>query len=90
MTVEAQTIPEDILAAATAVEDEIMAADLHDIDTQIIIAKAIMAERERCARIAEGRSKSFDFQKALADHDDMAYGANTSRSEIALAIRGEA
>lgn len=53
MTSEAKTIPEDILAAATAVEDQILAADLHDIDTQMIIAKAILAERERCASFVE-------------------------------------
>jgi hypothetical protein len=41
------TIPDDVMKAATAVEDEILAADLHDLDTQIIIARAILAERER-------------------------------------------
>lgn len=52
MIAEGQTIPEDILAAATAVEDEIMSTPLDNVDTQIIIAKAILAERERCASIA--------------------------------------
>lgn len=50
MSADGQTIPEDILAAATAVEDEIMAASLNDLDTQMIIAKAILAERERNAQ----------------------------------------
>lgn len=68
MTAEAQTIPEDIMAAATAVEDEIMAADLRDVDTQLIIAKAILAERQRCAAIVEnfasGRGISTEAVKA--------------------------
>ncbi len=68
MTAEGKTIPEDILAAATAVEDEIMATDLRDLDTQLIIAKAIVAERERCASIVEnfasGRGISTEAVKA--------------------------
>lgn len=54
------------------------------------IIDAIMAERERCAKIAEGNSGSFDFQRALSNCDDMSYGANTARSEVALAIRSPA
>jgi hypothetical protein len=84
MTAEAQTIPENIMAAATAVEDEIMAADLRDLDTQLIIAKAILAERERCAAIADHFSQSSLF----SEWPDAARGAAYyACGDIAEAIR---
>lgn len=51
------------------------------------IAQAVAIERERCARIAEGSAQKFDFLKALAEHDDMEYGRNGARIDIARAIR---
>ncbi len=52
-TLDVPGFPQDILDAASAVEDEIMEADITDLDTQYIIAKAIMAERNRCAELAK-------------------------------------
>lgn len=43
-------IPEDVLEAAQAVVDDI---NLNDASAAPAIARAILAERERCARIAE-------------------------------------
>lgn len=51
-----------------------------------VIAKAILAERERCAKIAEGDAVGFDFQSALADGDDLNVGANSARLGIAQEI----
>lgn len=72
-------IPDDILAAATAVEDEIMACDLHDLDTQVIIAKAILAERDRCVAIA--RQYSVGFEKALGLYGSADKDAGRGRQE---------
>lgn len=86
-------IPEDIMAtAAELVNATIRTYERNEFanNSRDAIAKAILAERERCATIAEGDAKSFDFQAALADGDDMIVGAQTARIAIAHAIRGEA
>jgi hypothetical protein len=57
-TLDVPGFPQDILDAALAVEDEIMEADITDLDTQYIIAKAIMAERTRCAELAAYEARS--------------------------------
>ena len=60
MTVVAETkveIPEDVKQAADAVWEELASGliglkDMRHVETEII-ARAILAERERCAKIAE-------------------------------------
>lgn len=74
-------IPRDVLDAArnvtfTSYEDRVRA-----------ISRAIFAERERCARIAEGNAKSFNFQQAFAEGDDMEVGAKSVQIAIAAEIR---
>ncbi|WP_426235810.1 hypothetical protein [Pararhizobium sp. DWP1-1-3] len=81
--IKAQAVPEDILDAATAVENEIMKTDLSELDTQMIIAGAILAERERCAAVAE-RYGTF---KIDTEHGE---GYATAASNIAAAIRAGA
>ncbi|MBB6488766.1 hypothetical protein [Rhizobium lusitanum] len=46
-----------------------------------------LAERERCAKIAEGDARDFDFQRALADGDDISHGMASAQLEIARRIR---
>lgn len=58
-TIDVPGFPQDVLNAATLVEDEIMAADLTELDTQYVIAKAIMAERTRCASVAAAEVMKF-------------------------------
>ncbi len=52
-TIDVPGFPQDVLDAASLAEGEIMNADITDLDTQYIIAKAIMAERNRCADLAK-------------------------------------
>lgn len=58
--------------------------------TVLSLIARIHSERERaiqeCAEIAESHYKTFDCQKALADHDDMGYARATTRLEVARAI----
>jgi len=83
----ANRLREDVEKTAATLAGPAIASLPNDYPLSRLAIDALNSERERCAQIAEGRSKSFDFQKALASHDDMAYGANTTRTEIALAIR---
>lgn len=78
MTAAADEI-ERLLAAKNSPTSQLVGSDA--------IAQAVAIERERCARIAEGTAPTFDFQKALADGDDLSYGRNGARIEIAMAIR---
>lgn len=78
-------IPDDVMEAAIAAEKNMK----FNGQTFVIaaIARAILAERERCARIAEGNAKSFNFQQALAEGDDMEVGAKSAQIAIAAKIR---
>lgn len=78
-------IPDDVMRAAWKTLRETF-FDTRS-DTVTIIARAILAERERCARIAEGNAKSFNFQQALAEGDDMEVGAKSAQIAIAAEIR---
>jgi hypothetical protein len=70
-----KNIPEDIAKDAQRVLKETMSA--RDLEHEAeIIASAIMAERERCAKIAEESYASANF-------------ADRSPKHIATAIRGE-
>lgn len=71
-TLDVPGFPQDVLDAASAVEDEIMEADITDLDTQYIIAKAIMAERERCALVVE-RTDFIEQVTALTTKTAIAY-----------------
>nr|WP_250808447.1 hypothetical protein [Neorhizobium tomejilense] len=51
------------------------------------IEQAVRIERERCALIAEGNAKKFNFQNALGEGDDAQYGWNSARLDIAKEIR---
>ena len=66
---------------------EAIRARAPETNMQAAIDQAVAIERERCARIAEGSAQRFDFQKALADNDDLEYGRNGARIDIARAIR---
>ena len=82
------TIPEDVMQAADAAWNELTSLSaLGREDETLVIARAILAERERCAKIAEGDAKTFDFQAALADLRDMEVGLHSARLGIAQAIR---
>lgn len=84
-------IPEDVMKAAHAVRDKTCADAECTFDAGCgcldAIARAIMAERERCAEIAEGNSRSFNFQKALAECRDNEHGYESGRLAAAEAIR---
>ncbi|MGH0345512.1 hypothetical protein NKY44_17130 [Sinorhizobium meliloti] len=87
MNSDAQTIPADIMDTASRA-----AISIHEnggkgwVD---IIAKAILAERERCARIAEGDANRFALHKEMAEFIYIG-GADGARLKISKAIRGEA
>jgi len=93
MTTEAQTTPDNFLEAAEDAAIAIGKTDGSLVEATVIISEAIfaavIAERERCALIAEGDAKGFDFQNALAEGDDINVGVNTARLAIAKSIRGE-
>ena len=72
------------IGMGNAFETDAPTSELH---TQAGIDQAVAVERERCARIAEGSARRFDFQKALAEQDDLEYGRNGARLDIARAIR---
>jgi hypothetical protein len=52
-----------------------------------LLDEAVRVERERCAKIAEGNVKQFDFEKALYDCDDAMHGHFSARLQIAVDIR---
>ena len=54
---------------------------------QEIAGEAVEAEREACAKVAEGKSPEFDFQAALAEHRDCEHGFHSGRVAAATAIR---
>jgi len=89
MTTEAQTFPEDIFQTACGIvmNAKSLKSMLRHKDVVDAIALALIAERERCAAIAESNAKTFDFQKALADCDDAGHGHNSARLQIAVDIR---
>ncbi|MBB3453926.1 hypothetical protein FHT86_002182 [Rhizobium sp. BK313] len=103
MSADGQIIPEDVRVAAEAVLESAHRAITVEIiertrsgnktvrDIYVAeISKVILAERERCAVIAEGNAKSFDFQRAFAEGDDLPVGAKSVQLAIARKIRGEA
>lgn len=75
-------IPDDVQKTADEAASKVGA--IWDIEP---IARAILAERERCARIAEGNAKSFNFQRALAECNDIEVGAKSVQLAIASKIR---
>lgn len=78
-------IPKDVAEQARQTWNKIMNNGYRD--GSILISQAILAEREACAKIAEGNAKGFDFQRALADGDDMEVGAKSVQLAISDAIR---
>jgi hypothetical protein len=83
-------IPEDIMMAASKVADEIGGYSRDPLGDEIKIARAILAERERCASLAE-RIPIAELQatSATADHIELTWrtAALVQRSTIAAAIR---
>lgn len=82
---EAQTFPEDIMVAARSVAMKI-AAVLPVTGSEDVshIAKAIFAERERCALIAEHEARDFAYGGYPEDIGMAGHGASTN---IERAIR---
>lgn len=58
-------------------------------DRALAAEAALAAERERCAKIAEGSSANFDFQEAQAECRDYDCGYNSGRQLAAAAIRAQ-
>ncbi|MDX0541654.1 hypothetical protein GOC59_18900 [Sinorhizobium medicae] len=52
MSSDAQVIPEDIMRSAESALNEAVTEPLK-VDAYVVIAKAILAERERCASVAD-------------------------------------
>jgi hypothetical protein len=78
--------PSDILNSASEAVEAMPPRPPFKFDVELAIAKAILAERERCAKIAEGNAAQFDFQASLADGNDLEVGANGVRLAIAQEI----
>lgn len=85
-------IPADLDKAARELAREIRSAveGCNCSDCMIVAHEhafsALLAERQRCAKIAEGDAAEFDFQQALADGDDLNVGANSARLGITREI----
>lgn len=75
-------IPEDVMKTARSVALEAREEAWHGLD-HVVIARAIMAERERCAKIAEDHAEA----KWGGEQDGTTILRVTAGS-IAFAIRG--
>ena len=85
-----ETFPDDVLTAAQWVNRLILAAGDRE-EREVTIARAIAAERERCAEIADGFADRYDAMAIYAGSDDLTpiYRKGERASmEIAAAIRG--
>ena len=88
-------IPNDIMRTAANIVTDICVkrgqmVGFRNLENEYLeqaIATAILAERERCAAIAEGNAKQFDFQKALGNCDDAGHGHFSARLQVAADIR---
>lgn len=91
------TIPDDVMKAArevaTEVGQETLFGDyfgMHHDEAALIIARAILAERKRCAKIAIGMADAFDVSalRAKTEEDIVAKrSAEGSALAIAAAIQ---
>lgn len=81
-------IPEDVIEAAKAVHNSIVHTD---IDPSEAIARAILAERERCALIAEGEISDGRFSSNADRPGNWTHENDYGRGRYAAAaaIRGE-
>jgi len=85
-------IPDDVMKAAGGVVAEIVAdtrlLTMGDVDAAAEpIARAIMAERERCAKVAEGRILRVKIDGALQWQQRSLDAASDRAAVIASAIR---
>lgn len=80
-------IPEDVMALAEALRGRVFNAMHDDVRSREIIARAIMAERERCAKIAD--KLTFNAHE-LAQATEWGRGASSIAHEIVAAIRAGA
>ena len=95
--VERSEMPEHIDATSRKIVNSlaVMRAEMgcwsYD-DMSKIVAEALLAAekrgKEEAAKIAEGNSTDFDFQKALAEFRDSEHGFHSGRLHAAAAIRG--
>ena len=69
--------------------DAYQAAAMANLDRALAAEAALAAERERCAKIAEGASADFDFAEAQAECRDYDCGYNSGRQLAAAAIRAQ-
>lgn len=80
---------ENILALEELLDDQLPPWSGCTNTLRSLIAR-IKIEREQsvreCAEIAESHYRTFDCQKALAEHDDMGYARATTRLEVARSI----
>lgn len=87
-----KAIPADIRAAARHAFDEARTMSIYDTQV-LIIARAILAERERATLVERERcARIVDNYKRDASFDDSMVGAqehNSNEANIARAIRGE-
>ena len=81
-------IPEDVMKAARDVANEIVAPPIWGSVSLAypIIARAILAERERCAKIAVGMPGSYG--GLVGAPDNGAFGFDAACWQIADAIHG--
>lgn len=87
------TIPDDVMIAACESTDEIYKPEANNWYTKRdIIARAIMAERERCARVAEAH-KLLEHPRLSPGSEINAWWSGQERASIAIAAairRGDA
>lgn len=83
-----ERIPDDVMEAAREAVEAMPARAPFKSDVEIAIARAIMAERERCAKIAETRAEFFRQMTKYVD-GPIARISAASADVIAKSIRGE-